>query len=79
MREVIYRLGVETSSGILVNFLSIPHSNRHKNCLNMSCCDRFSDFYIKSSSFGFEASRKRVALVLNDSKSKGWEKIRVLV
>ena len=60
-------------SGKLV--LSGPYSNRYKDYLNMSCCDNFSEVYIKLSNFNLQDFRKRAVLLPNYSKSKGWEKI----
>jgi len=41
----------------------------------MGYCGDFSEIYIKLPNFSFHGFGKRAALVLNDSKSEGWEKI----
>ena len=59
-----------TSLGVQGNFLSGLYSNRHEDCLNMSCCDNFSDLCIKSSSFTLQDIRRRAMLFLRDSNQK---------
>ena len=63
------------SPGVQECFLSGSYSSKHEDCLNMSCCGNFSEISIKLSSFNFQGMRKRAVLVLNYSRSKGWEKI----
>lgn len=58
------------SSGILLNFLNGPHSN--KDCVNMSSCGAFSEIYMKLSSVSLQGFGKMAVFVLSDSKSKKW-------
>lgn len=70
-----FEMSLIMSLVIQINFLSYSHSNRHRDCLNVSCCDNFSEVYIKLSNFNLQDFRKRAVLLPSDSKSKGWEKI----
>ena len=63
------------SLDVLVNFLSGPHSNRHKVYPSVSWCDDFSEVHIKSFSCSLQGLGKRTVFVLRDSKSEGWKKI----
>ena len=58
------------SLGDQVHFLSGSYSNRHEVCLNVSCCNNFSDLCIKSSNFTLQDFRKMAMLVLSDSSQK---------
>ena len=59
------------SSGIRVNFLSGPHSNRQEACPHMHCCGDFSYVYIESSNFSWQGFGKRVIFVLSYSGLEG--------
>lgn len=62
------------SLGVQVNFLSSPHSNRHKDCLCICCCD-FWKVYIRLFTFSFQGFRKRAVFVDSVSKSTEWENL----
>lgn len=36
-----FEMSLMMSLVIQINFLSYSHSNRHRDCLNVSCCDNF--------------------------------------
>lgn len=55
------------------NLSEWPYSIRHKDCPYTSCCD-FYDIYVKLSNFSLHGFEKMAVLILNDSKSEGWEK-----
>ena len=60
---------------ILVIFLSGPYSNRQTGAILAI----FSEIYLRFSSFSLQGfGKKRTVLVLNDFKSRDWEKIRNL-
>lgn len=53
-----------------------PSSNRHENCLNMSCCGNFSEVYIKSFPFSLKAlGEKGQVLFLVIPSQKGGRKL----
>ena len=70
-----FEMSLMMSSVVQINFLSYSNRNRHRDCLNVSCSDNFSEVYIKLSSFNLQDFRKRAVLLPDNSKSKGWEKI----
>ena len=55
-----------------------PHSNRHEDCLHMSCCGDFPEVHIKLSNFSLHGFRKRAVLALRELKSEGERKLDVL-
>lgn len=70
-----FKTSLMMSSGVQANFLSGLYSNRYKDCPYMSCCGAFSKVVSSCLVAIYRASGKGVVLVLNDSKSKGWEEI----
>ena len=53
-----FEMSLMMSLVIQINFLSYSHRNRHRDCLNVSCCDNFSEVCIKSYSFSLQGCRE---------------------
>lgn len=51
------------------------NNRRAEDCLTRNYCGSFSNVYIKLFIFSCRASGKREAVVLRDSKSKGWYEV----
>lgn len=63
----VFWMPLVMASGVLVNFLSDPHSSRHKVCPYMIYCSDFSKVYVKSSSF----RKEQLYLLVTPSQEAG--------
>lgn len=63
----VFWMPLVMASGVLVNFLSDPHSSRHKVCPYMIYCSDFFKVYVKSSSF----RKEQLYLLVTPSQEAG--------